>query len=419
MLDFLGIFQIGQRFITRPNRSVCLFQYPIAFAFDTRPAQADRVQAVMLRRCTGNHRVRQYIFPYRNKSGDHGIATDATELVHGHAASDHRVITDLDMTANRRVDRHYDTVTDRAVMGDMRVDHQVAVRAQAGGCRRHGCTVDGGAFPESVGITDFDPGFRGWIKRNILRQVADDDVRMDPVVSAHAYIIMDHRVRANPGICTDFDMIVDDRIGPYHGTFGEYCIRRDNRGGVFFLLGHSILKADGRAIVNHRVHSGKFQLAEWKNHLELKELSDAHLVIILVESLYVPDLHEVDMSDIQFNNQLTDQINVSPEAARQLLALTENEEGVNGVRIFVSGGGCGGMSYGMTFVDQPNEYDCVLEQDGIKVFVDAVALSYLEGVEVDYQTQGANASFVFKNVFANTGGSGTCGACGAAGGGCG
>ncbi len=125
------------------------------------------------------------------------------------------------------------------------------------------------------------------------------------------------------------------------------------------------------------------------------------------------------MSNVQFNNQLTDQINVSAEAARQLLALTENEEGVNGVRIFVSGGGCGGMSYGMTFVDQPNEYDCVRDMDGLKVYVDAVALSYLEGVEIDYQTQGANASFVFKNVFANTGGSGTCGACGAVGGGCG
>jgi iron-sulfur cluster insertion protein len=125
------------------------------------------------------------------------------------------------------------------------------------------------------------------------------------------------------------------------------------------------------------------------------------------------------MSEIQFSNQLNDQVNISPEAAKQLLALTENEEGVNGVRIFVSGGGCGGMSYGMTFVDQPNEYDCVLERDGLKVYVDAVALSYLEGVEVDYQTQGANASFVFKNVFANTGGSGVCGACGSAGGGCG
>lgn len=144
-----------------------------------------------------------------------------------------------------------------------------------------------------------------------------------------------------------------------------------------------------------------------------------HLVIFLVKSLYVLDANEVYMSDVQYNSQLTDQINVSAEAVKQLLALTENEEGVNGVRIFVSGGGCGGMSYGMTFVDQPNEYDCMLEQDGLKVYVDAVALSYLEGVEIDYQTQGANASFVFKNVFANTGGSGTCGACGAAGGGCG
>ena len=149
------------------------------------------------------------------------------------------------------------------------------------------------------------------------------------------------------------------------------------------------------------------------------ELSGTYLVIILIKSLKVSYLDEVAMSDIQFNNQLTDQINVSPEAVKQLLALTENEEGVNGVRIFVSGGGCGGMSYGMTFVDQPNEYDCMLDKDGLKVYVDAVALSYLEGVEIDYQTQGANASFVFKNVFANTGGSGVCGACGAAGGGCG
>ena len=144
-----------------------------------------------------------------------------------------------------------------------------------------------------------------------------------------------------------------------------------------------------------------------------------HLVIFLVKSLYVSDANEVYMSDVQYNSQLTDQINVSAEAVKQLLALTENEEGVNGVRIFVSGGGCGGMSYGMTFVDKPNEYDCLLEQDGLNVYVDAVALSYLEGVEIDYQTQGANASFVFKNVFANTGGSGVCGACGAAGGGCG
>lgn len=125
------------------------------------------------------------------------------------------------------------------------------------------------------------------------------------------------------------------------------------------------------------------------------------------------------VSEAQFSNQLTNEINVSAEAVKQLIALTENEASVNGVRIFVSGGGCSGMNYGMTFVEAPTEHDHVWEQDGLKVFVDAVALGYLEGVEIDYQTQGAQASFVFKNVFANTGGTGGCGSCGSSGGGCG
>ncbi len=125
------------------------------------------------------------------------------------------------------------------------------------------------------------------------------------------------------------------------------------------------------------------------------------------------------MSQVQFNTQLTDQINVSDEAVQQLIALTESEDDVNGVRIFISGGGCGGMSYGMTFVDKPTEFDATFEKDGLKVHVDAVALSFLEGVEIDYQTEGANASFVFKNVFANSSSGGSCGGCGSSGGGCG
>ena len=124
------------------------------------------------------------------------------------------------------------------------------------------------------------------------------------------------------------------------------------------------------------------------------------------------------MSEMQFNSRLSSEIKVTPEAIEQLIAITKNEDDVNGVRIFVSGGGCGGMSYGMTLVDQPGKYDCVLENDDLNIYVDAVALGFLEGVEIDYKTQGVNKSFVFKNVFANTGGSGTCGACGASGGGC-
>jgi len=101
------------------------------------------------------------------------------------------------------------------------------------------------------------------------------------------------------------------------------------------------------------------------------------------------------MSQVQFNTQLTDQINVSDEAVKQLLALTENEDSVNGVRIFVSGGGCSGMTYGMTFVENPTEFDATLEKDGLKVHVDAVALSFLEGVEIDYTTKHEHWRFLW------------------------
>lgn len=118
----------------------------------------------------------------------------------------------------------------------------------------------------------------------------------------------------------------------------------------------------------------------------------------------------------QFKKQLTNEIDVTPEAIQQLLALTKDEEDVTGVRIFVSGGGCSGMNYGMTLVEQPTEFDATWCRDGLNMYVDAIALNYLEGVEIDFQERGVNRSFVFKNVFSNTGGSGSCGGCGSAGG---
>lgn len=120
-----------------------------------------------------------------------------------------------------------------------------------------------------------------------------------------------------------------------------------------------------------------------------------------------------------FNTTVTDEIKVMPAAHSKLVELLSTEDEVNGVRIFVSGGGCGGMTYGMTFSEAPDARDAILEQDGLTLYVDAVALSFLSGVEIDFVEQGMGASFVFKNAFAATGGSGSCGACGASGGGCG
>jgi len=120
----------------------------------------------------------------------------------------------------------------------------------------------------------------------------------------------------------------------------------------------------------------------------------------------------------EFNTTIVDEVKVMPAAHEKLVELLNSEEDINGVRIFVSGGGCGGMTYGMTFSEAPLAHDSILEQDGLTLYVDAIALSFLSGVEIDFVQQGMGASFVFKNAFAATGGSGTCGACGAAGGGC-
>ena len=120
----------------------------------------------------------------------------------------------------------------------------------------------------------------------------------------------------------------------------------------------------------------------------------------------------------EYKAKLTDEVNVMPAAQAKLAELLAAEDEVNGVRIFVQGAGCGGTTYAMTFTEAPTEFDSVLEQDGVTVYVDAVALSYLSGVEIDYVEQGMGASFVFRNVFAATGGSGGCSACGASGGGC-
>jgi len=105
------------------------------------------------------------------------------------------------------------------------------------------------------------------------------------------------------------------------------------------------------------------------------------------------------------------------EAARQKMVelLAEAGDEVTAIRIFVSGGGCAGMTYGMTFTDEVTPRDAVLEADRLRLVVDPVALNYLRGCEIDYAERGLNASFIFNNVFQAVGGSGACGGCGGGG----
>jgi len=105
---------------------------------------------------------------------------------------------------------------------------------------------------------------------------------------------------------------------------------------------------------------------------------------------------------------------VVTQAARDKIAelITDADSDIKGVRVYVAGGGCGGMNYGMTFTESQTKYDRVLEGPGFRLVIDAVALNYLAGAEVDYVEDGVNATFVFNNVFQAVGGSGACAGCG-------
>jgi iron-sulfur cluster insertion protein len=109
-------------------------------------------------------------------------------------------------------------------------------------------------------------------------------------------------------------------------------------------------------------------------------------------------------------------LNITDDAREQLVELLgqiEDDE-IEAIRIYVAGGGCGGMTYGMTFTDRRTAYDMALVEDDLRVYVDSVAMQFLKGAEIDYVAKPMGSSFVFNNVFASTGGSGTCGGCGGA-----
>jgi len=68
-----------------------------------------------------------------------------------------------------------------------------------------------------------------------------------------------------------------------------------------------------------------------------------------------------------------------------------------GVRIGVKSGGCAGMSYVMEYSKEVSPNDELIEQKGVKVFIDPGAIMYLLGTEMDYKKGEFSSSFVFKN----------------------
>ena len=117
----------------------------------------------------------------------------------------------------------------------------------------------------------------------------------------------------------------------------------------------------------------------------------------------------------EYSQILTESDLVVTDAAKDKISrlISDTNGDAYSVRIYVSGGGCSGMNYGMTFTETAEARDSMMNDDnGFKLVVDPFALSFLGGAEVDYVDDGVNSTFVFNNVFQAVGGSGTCGGCG-------
>ncbi len=69
----------------------------------------------------------------------------------------------------------------------------------------------------------------------------------------------------------------------------------------------------------------------------------------------------------------------------------------HGLRVFVQGGGCGGMKYGMTFDNNPRADDEVYVQHGLKVYVDPVSLFYINGARIDWVDSLMGGGFNIEN----------------------
>ena len=91
-------------------------------------------------------------------------------------------------------------------------------------------------------------------------------------------------------------------------------------------------------------------------------------------------------------------IKLSYNAASRIKEIMSNAEKDSiGVRVSVKSGGCAGMSYVMEYTKEHNPNDEVVEDKGVKIFIDSAAVMYLLGTEMDYKKEELSSSFVFNN----------------------
>ena len=101
-------------------------------------------------------------------------------------------------------------------------------------------------------------------------------------------------------------------------------------------------------------------------------------------------------------------LSVTEPAANEIQKFMSSEEGLPesaGLRVRVVPGGCSGFQYSLNIEEESRQGDFILDDKGVRLFVDMFSAQYLNGVEIDYVTNVMGSGFTFKNPNAT----GSCG----------
>lgn len=96
-------------------------------------------------------------------------------------------------------------------------------------------------------------------------------------------------------------------------------------------------------------------------------------------------------------SQLMTLTETAAQHIKGLMTAAPAEEQFTGIRVGVSASGCSGMSYSLEYAKDPQPMDIVIEDKGVKIFVDAKAQLYIAGMEMDYFQNNFEEGFIFNN----------------------
>ena len=148
---------------------------------------------------------------------------------------------------------------------------------------------------------------------------------------------------------------------------------------------------------------------------EIKKIYDPEIPVNIYELGLIYDINVDEKNNVKINMTLTTpNCPVAESLPKEVQDSVKAIKGINnvkteyfvifnaekdsiGVRIGVKSGGCAGMSYVMEYTKEINPNDEIIEDKGVKVFVDSGAIMYLLGTEMDYKKEEFSSSFVFKN----------------------